>query len=195
MNWRDTVEEVAKYAPAVATALGGPGVGGITAGAAAMVTSALGIRNTPAALVAALDDPVKRESLIRLNNEHERELIGMRLQAEAVQAQEETKRLSEVNQTIRSELAAEGWWRAGWRPFNGWMLSASLAAVNFGLLAVVVLDPTQLPVVVDVLIWSVVAQGAVQGINIKKRSDDKQAMMGQAPASWIEQILTKKKIR
>lgn len=193
MNWLDAVEEVAKYAPAVATALGGPAVGGITAGAAKMVTSALGVRNSPAALVSALEDPAKRETLVRLNNEHERELISIRLQAETAQAQEETKRLSEVNQTIRAELATEGWWRAGWRPFNGWMLSASLAAVNFGLLAVVIRDPTQLPVVVDVLIWSVVAQGAVQGINIKKRSDDKQAIMGRAPTSFMDSIRTAKR--
>lgn len=188
MNWRDAIEEVAKYAPAVATSLGGPTIGGITAGAAAMVTSALGVRNTPAALVSALEDPVKREALVRLNNEHERELISIRLQAEAAQAQEETKRLSEINQTIRAELATEGWWRTGWRPFNGWMLTASLAAVNFGLVAVVIRDPTQLQAVVEVLIWSVVAQGAVQGVNIKKRSDDKQVMMGRAPASFMDAI-------
>ncbi len=188
MNWRDAIEEVAKYAPAVATSLGGPAIGGITAGAAAMVTSALGVRNTPAALVSALEDPVKREALVRLNNEHERELISIRLQAEAAQAQEETKRLSEVNQTMRAELATEGWWRTGWRPFNGWMLTASLAAVNFGLVAVVIRDPTQLQAVVEVLIWSVVAQGAVQGVNIKKRSDDKQVMMGRAPASFMDAI-------
>ncbi|BCB06782.1 hypothetical protein HHSLTHF2_06720 [Vreelandella venusta] len=188
MNWRDAIEEVAKYAPAVATALGGPAVGGITSGVATMVTSALGVRNSPAALVSALEDPVKRETLVRLNNEHERELISIRLQAETAQAQEETKRLSEVNQTIRAELATEGWWRSGWRPFNGWMLSASLAAVNFGLVAVVIRDPTQLQVVVEVLIWSVVAQGAVQGVNIKKRSDDKQVMMGRAPTSFMDAI-------
>jgi hypothetical protein len=33
-----------------------------------------------------------------------------------------------------------------------------------------------------------VAQGAVQGVNIKKRSDDKALQMGQKPASFMDMI-------
>ena len=82
MDWRSAVVEVAKYAPAVATALGGPAVGGAATGAALMVTSALGIENDPAALVAATQDPAKRAELVRLNNEHRQALEAMRLEAE-----------------------------------------------------------------------------------------------------------------
>mgnify|MGYP006896979909 CR=1 FL=1 len=60
--------------------------------------------------------------------------------------------------------------------------------VNIGLIAIVVRDPTQLAQVVDVLIWSVVAQGAVQGVNIKKRSDDKALQMGQKPSTFMDMI-------
>jgi len=62
MNWRDAVEEVAKYAPAVAA-------GGITAGASRMVTGLLGVEDSPAGLVGAMQDTEKRAELIRINNE------------------------------------------------------------------------------------------------------------------------------
>lgn len=188
MNWRDAITEVAKYAPAVATALGGPAAGGITAGAASMVTGLLGVENSPAGLVAATQDPEKQAELIRINNEHRERLERMRLDAEAAHAAEETKRLAEVNQTIRAELVADHWWKSGWRPFNGWMLALSLAVVNFGLIAVIVMEPSRLGEVVDVLIWSVVAQGAVQGVNIKQRSNDKARQMGQRPGSFMDAL-------
>ncbi len=188
MNWRDAVEEVAKYAPAVATALGGPAVGGITAGAAEMITSAMGVRNTPQALVAGLEDPVKREALVRLNNEHERELLALRLKAEQAQAEETTKQMQAVNATAQAELAAEPGFRTNWRPFNGWMLGISLSAVNVGMIVLAFMRPDQLDTIIDVLIWSVAAQGAVQGINIKQRSNDKRLRMGKAPASFMDEI-------
>lgn len=192
MDWRTAVEEVAKYAPAVATAIGGPGVGGITAGAASMVTGLLGVENSPAGLVAATQDPEKRAELIRINNEHREKLERMRLDAEAAHAAEETARLAEINKTIRAELGTDGWWRAGWRPFNGWMLALSLASVNLGLVAVVIMDPARLAEVVDVLIWSVVAQGAVQGVNIRQRSNDKARQLGQAPRTFLDALKLRK---
>lgn len=188
MNWRDAVEEVAKYAPAVATALGGPMAGGITAGAAEMITSAMGVRNSPQALVAALEDPAKRETLLRLNNDHERELLSLRLNAEKAQAEETTKQIQAVNETARAELLAEPGFRTNWRPFNGWMMGISLSAVNIGMVVLAFLSPEQLDTIIDVLIWSVTAQGVVQGINIKQRSNDKRVRMGQRPASFMDEL-------
>lgn len=188
MNWRDAVEEVAKYAPAVATALGGPAVGGITAGASKMVTGFLGVEDDPGALVKALGDPAKRDALIKLNNEHERELLSLRLQAEKAQAEEATKQLQAVNATAQAELAAEPGFRTNWRPFNGWMMGISLSAVNIGMVALAFMSPDQLDTIIDVLIWSVAAQGAVQGINIKQRSNDKRLRLGQSPVSFMDEI-------
>ncbi|MFC7091004.1 3TM-type holin [Halomonas salifodinae] len=124
-------------------------------------------------------DPETVERIKRLDQEHEREILSLTLQAE-------TARLAEINKTMRAELGSDSAWRAGWRPFNGWMLALSLAVVNFGLVAVVLRDPTQLAQVVDVLIWSVVAQGAVQGVNIKQRSNDKARQLGQAPGGFMD---------
>jgi len=192
MDWQDAVKKIAPLAPAVAAALGGPMAGGVTAGAVKMVSSILGVEETPDAVVAALDDPKKREALAKLNNEHERELIQMRLDAEKIQAAEETKRLQAVNETMRVEAKAEGWFKSGWRPFNGWSLGVSLTATNLALLAIVVRDPSYLAEVLDVLIWSVAAQGAIQGINIKKRSDDKALRVGKEPRSFMDRVVGRK---
>jgi hypothetical protein len=50
------------------------------------------------------------------------------------------------------------------------------------------MDPAQLSVVVDVLIWSVAAQAAVQGVNIKQRSNDKARQLGQTPSSFMDAL-------
>jgi len=178
MEWRDVAETVGKMAPAAGGALGGP------AGAAVggLVARVLGVAEQPEAVAKAVQtDPEAAERLKRLDQEHEREILSLTLQAE-------TTRLTEINKTMRAELGSDSAWRAGWRPFNGWMLALSLAAVNFGLVAVVIMDPAQLAQVVDVLIWSVVAQGAVQGVNIKQRSNDKARQLGMQPGGFMDLV-------
>lgn len=177
MNWTDAAKTVGKVAPV----LGGALYGGAGSAVGGLIATALGVDSTPEAVAQAASDPDAAIKLKRIEQEHEREILSLTLQAE-------TTRLSEINKTMRAETQTDSTFRAGWRPFNGWMLAISLASVNIGLVAIVVRDPTQLTQVVDVLIWSVVAQGAVQGVNIKKRSDDKALQMGQKPASFMDMI-------
>ncbi|WP_311064092.1 3TM-type holin [Halomonas sp. DWK9] len=178
MEWRDIAQTVGKIAPIAGGALAGKAgsaVGSIIAGV-------LGVEERPEAVEAAIQaDPQAVERLRRLEQEHEREMLKLSLESE-------TARLSEINQTMRAEVGSESTFRAGWRPFNGWMLALSLASVNFGLIGVIIKDPTQLSVVVDVLIWSVAAQAAVQGVNIKQRSNDKARQMGQTPSGFMDAI-------
>ncbi|GEK46541.1 hypothetical protein HPA02_08240 [Bisbaumannia pacifica] len=182
MDWSDVAETVARVAPAAGGALGGP------AGAAVggLIARVLGVDETPEAVAQAAADPQAAERLKRLDQEHEREILSLTLQAE-------TTRLTEINKTMRAEVGSDSAWRAGWRPFNGWMLALSLAVVNFGLVAVVLRDPAQLAQVVDVLIWSVVAQGAVQGVNIKQRSNDKARQLGQQPGGLMDLVRSARK--
>jgi len=178
LEWSDIAETVAKVAPAAGGAMGGP------AGAAvgSLLARVLGVDESPKAVRQAVQqDPEAAAKLKRIDQEHEREILSLTLEAE-------TSRLAEINRTMRTEIDSDSAWRAGWRPFNGWMLALSLAAVNFGMVAVVLRDPTQLAQVVDVLIWSVVAQGAVQGVNIKQRSNDKARQLGQTPGGFMDLV-------
>ncbi|MBW5800076.1 3TM-type holin [Halomonas elongata] len=195
MEWRDAVTEVAKYAPAVATALGGPAAGGVTAGAAQMVTSALGVENSPAGLVAATQDPEKRAELQRINNEHRRELERMRLDAEAAQAAEVTARLTETNKTMRAELQHDGWYKSGWRPLAGYAFTASLFGLALVVIVAIARDPSLLSEehVMAVLAWLIATLGAAVGINVRERSKDKARQLGQEPGSFMDAVKTKVK--
>lgn len=194
MEWRDAVQEVAKYAPAVATALGGPGVGGITAGAASMVTGLLGIENDPAALVAATQDPKARAELIRINNEHRRELERLRLEAEAAQAAEETARLAEISKTMRAELSTDGWFKSGWRPALGWVFAAALGGLAGVMVLTIAREPSLVgdPEFTGMLIWLFVTMGAALGINVRERSKDKARQLGQAPRTFLDALKLRK---
>ncbi|WP_016854777.1 3TM-type holin [Halomonas smyrnensis] len=190
MDWKDAVTEIAKYAPAVATAIGGPSAGGVTAGAARMVTSALGVEDSPAGLVAATQDEEKRAELIRLNNEHRRELEKMRIDAEAADAAEKTARLVETQKTMRAELQADGWFKSGWRPGLGWIFCGSLGSIAGVLAYTIAQDPTVVtdPEFSGMLVWIVGTMGAALGINVRERSKDKARQAGQRPASFLNSL-------
>lgn len=190
MNWRDAVSEVAKYAPAVATALGGPGVGGITAGASRMVTGLLGVEDSPAGLVAATQDPEKRAELIRINNQHREKLEGMRLDAEAAHAAEETARLAETQKTMRAELSHDGWFKSGWRPALGWVFAASLGALAAVMAYTIAREPKLVgdPEFTGMLVWLFVTMGGALGINVRERSKDKARQLGQAPRTFMDSL-------
>ncbi|MBW5802031.1 3TM-type holin [Halomonas elongata] len=194
MEWRDAVTEVAKYAPAVATALGGPAAGGVTAGAAQMVTSALGVENSPAGLVAATQDLEKRAELQRINNEHRRELERIRLDAEAAQAAEVTVRLTETNKTMRAELQHDGWYKSGWRPLAGYAFTASLFGLALVVIFAIARDPSLLSeeYVMAVLAWLIGTLGAAVGINVRERSKDKARQLGQVPRTFLDSVQAKK---
>lgn len=184
-TWKDAVDKVAQVAPAVATALGGPAAGGITAGAARMVTGLLGVENTPEGLLGAIDDPAKLAELKRIDAEHRRELEKLRLEAEAAQAQEATKRLAEINQTIRAEAASNDGYVRRWRPTFGYLVAIAWAVLTLAIAGSIVMAPGQAGTVAQAItaltpMWSVAL--AILGINVSKRSQDKQVAAGQPPA-------------
>ncbi|RTR01952.1 3TM-type holin [Halomonas nitroreducens] len=190
MDWKDAVGEVAKYAPAVATALGGPAAGGITAGAADLVTGLLGVENTPAGLVAATQDEEKRAELIRINNEHREKLEQMRLDAEAADAAEKTARLVETQKTMRAELEHDGVYKSGWRPALGWVFAASLGGLAGVMVYAIGREPTLVsdPEFTGMLAWLFVTMGAALGINVRERSKDKARRAGHRPARFMDAI-------
>lgn len=188
MEWKDAVSEVAKYAPAVATALGGPAAGGIASGAASLVTGLLGVENSPAGLVAATQDPEKRNELQRINNEHRQELTRLALESQAKAEAEQTQRLSETQQTMRAELAQEGWFKSGWRPMVGWVLAYAFAALATGLTWVMIQDPSQFPSIVDTAIALIVVMGPVLGLNLRERTKTYQIKAGQRPTTLMDAI-------
>lgn len=193
MNWKDAIPTVARVAPSVASVLAGPAVGGAVNGAAQMVTSLLGIENTPEALIGATQNPEQRAELVRINNEHRRELEQMRINAEIANAQEHTKRLSETQATLRAELQHDGWFKSGWRPAIGWIFGLSLGGIAAAIIVSIFRDPSLLvsPEFVGMLVWLLGTMGAALGINVRERTKNKQLAVGQRPSSFMEEVRTK----
>jgi hypothetical protein len=96
MEWKDLKSIVGKAAPILGTLLGGPAGGAV----GALVSSVLGVDNEPDEVHKALSaDP----SLLLKLREAE---IQQQTQLQQMMVESETKRLSEVNETIRAELAS-----------------------------------------------------------------------------------------
>lgn len=97
---------------------------------------------------------------------------------------EGTKRLEIINQTMRTEIAGQGFYKTGWRPAFGWAAAGSWMVVMAGTMFLlgwaVVNSPANLAAVITAIsqvlgqmfpMWGVAL--AVLGVAVWKRSDDK----------------------
>lgn len=178
MEWSDAARMVSKVAPSLGAAVAGPGGYAIGSGIAKL----LGVEDNPAAVDAALmQDPQAAIKLRQLESDMER----ARLDADV-----ERQRM--VNETMRAEVAQDGWFKSGWRPALGWVFTASLGTLAMSMAGTIIRDPT---VVSDgeftgMLVWLFVTMGAALGINVKKRSDDKQ---GGVAGGFLDSVLTRRR--
>lgn len=110
MDWKDIENAVAKVSPFLGTALGGP-VGGAVG---ALVASKLGVKESPEAILGALDDP---KLAIQLKN------------IELQQSQTILKMLTDSNSAQAAiDLVAQGSdkWYSHWRDAAGWVAVVGL---------------------------------------------------------------------
>lgn len=193
MDWSDVGGIVAKAAPLVGSLLGGPAGGA----AGALVAKALGTEATPEATAAALQaNPEVLERVRTLELENERELTRMHLEAE-------TARLTEVNKTMRAEAASNDGFARRWRPFFGYSVAVAWVVQAFGIIGAclyaAIASPTEAgPIITAVgnmvsalgMQWAVAL--SVLGVNVAKRSQDKQVAAGQKPDAGLLGALTKR---
>lgn len=179
MNWKDIADTVGKVAPLIGGVLGGPA----GAAAGAVLSSVLGTDNNPEAIANAVrNDPEAAVKLRQAELDHAAEMQRLLLQGESQRLEAETHQMIAVNETMRAELQADGLFKSAWRPAIGWVMAAAFALVAAAMCYTLVRDPNQLPNVMDGVITLIVAMGGVLGVNIHKRSQDKQvALTGRAP--------------
>lgn len=106
-------------------------------------------------------------------------------------AQEDTKRLQTVNETMRAEIASSNWWRAGWRPYWGYVAGTAFGAQMIGVTVAMFVHPAEIANIISALsllfpFWGVAM--AVLGVAVWKRSDDKKVAAG---VPGVESVLTK----
>lgn len=114
MKWSDVANVVAKVAPMLGAALGGP-AGGVVG---TLISSALGVANTPDSVAQAIQaDPSSAAKLIEIQSTNQQMITQMLVQLTTVQTQEGA-------QTVRAETASESWITSNWRPLAMLMFCA-----------------------------------------------------------------------
>ncbi len=173
-----------------------PGAGGA---AGAMIAEVLGVDQEPDAIVRAIDaDP---DAAIKLRQVEGQERVSLRRIAAEVTVAEMLERqnaLSEINQTIRAELATDDRFKSSWRPMFGYVMAFAFGWL-FAVVGVVILaaafgrDMTNTVNVVASLTGTITTLFgiglAVLGIQIRERSRDKQTLAGMQPRSLVESLV------
>lgn len=174
MSW-DTVKSlVSKSAPLLGTLIGGPVGSAVT-----LVASALGANETPDAIEQAIKaDPEAALKLRTVENNNRTALEQAIIAADVAM-------FSEQHKTIRAELASEDKFKSYWRPAFGYALVLSWMMVWFGIAYLIFVHPTEVGEVVKALADTTVLWGialSVLGVQIHKRSQDKQLTAGVKPS-------------
>ncbi len=193
MNWSDVGGIVAKAAPLVGSMLGGP-AGGAVGG---LVAKVLGTDATPDAIGEALKaDPAALERVRKLEMENEQELTRMHLEAE-------TSRLTQVNKTMRAEAASNDGYVRRWRPTFGYAVALAWVVQAFGIIGAclyaAIASPAEAGPIINAVGNMVSALGmqwavalSVLGVNVAKRSQDKQVAAGQQPGGGLLGAISKR---
>lgn len=145
-------------------------------------------------------DPQTAVDTIKQDPEQARKFKESLLNYRIKKEQEHTKQLTQINKTMRAEYN-EGGWKSGWRPFFGYIFAVAFGMMIFGFMALFFYFATQsleqairliskAPQFVTAFTPMFSVGLMVLGINIKKRSDDKELAAGIDPTQKIG-LLTK----
>ena len=192
MDWKEVGKKVASLGlPLLGTAIGGPGGGAI----GAVVASALGLEDDNPELVAEAlkQDPNAAIKLQEIQTRHKEALeeIAFKkfkagLDTEIAIEQEVTKRGDTTQQTMRAELQADSGYRAGWRPLFGYITALGTGGLLFSLVYSIFKNPAEAGDIIEAATVVIFMMLTVLGVNITKRSQDKQvAMLEDTPLTMM----------
>lgn len=178
MNWDSVKSAISDYAPLLGTLVGGP-----TGSVVAMVASALGTDTRPESIEQAIkSNPQAGIKLLELEEENRASLEQMAINSDL-------EKFKQTHQTIRAELATDDKFKSYWRPAFGYAVVLTWLLTWVAICYVVIFDTSKAIEVMSALtstttLWGVAL--AVLGVQITKRSQDKQVVAGQAPKGIIE---------
>lgn len=125
-------------------------------------------------------------------------LVQFKAQASQVAIEElraETEQLKTINETMRVEYASGSLFKSGWRPYIGWIFGTAFGLQMFAASYIIFFEPEQAKNVLEGMaalgmLWGVAL--TVLGVNINKRSQDKQAAAGIVPQMGVLGALTQR---
>ncbi len=186
--WDKIKSLIGSAAPLVGTLIGGP-TGGAVAG---MVASALGVENTPEAIEQALIyNPEALLQIKQLESDDRVKLRELAFQHAELESEERKLAMTQQAATTQAEYANNDPFVRRWRPMWGYTLCFSWALIFLGLFAVMVIAPTETANVINAIVALtplISVALAVLGINIHKRSLDKQVAAGKEPVGMMASL-------
>ncbi|PMK16046.1 3TM-type holin [Vibrio splendidus] len=183
--WDKIKSLLGSAAPLIGTVIGGP-AGGAVAG---MVASALGVDSSPKAIEQALiNNPEALLKIKQLESDERVKLREFAFQHAELESEERKLAIAQQASTMKVEMASHDPFVRRWRPTWGYTLCLSWALMFFGLFVVMIMEPKEAANVVNAIVALtplISVALAVLGVNIHKRSVDKQIIAGQKPLSLI----------
>ncbi|MFS1463860.1 3TM-type holin [Vibrio lentus] len=188
--WDKVKSLIGSSAPLIGTLIGGP-VGTAVGG---LVSSALGVENTQQAIEKELAaNPEAILKLKQLEALHEVELKRLAFEHAKLESEERKLALTQQHVTMQAELASNDPYVRRWRPTWGYSMCAAWVLLFLSLAVVMMFHPEQAATVVNSVVAMTPLFGiglTVLGINIHKRSQDKQVSMGNTPLGAIHTLKT-----
>jgi len=171
MNWNDLKGIVGTAAPILGTLLGGPA--GTAVGT--LISSVLGTENKPEEVSKIL--AANPELLFKLKEQEN----NQQTELQKLLIESEIKTLTEVNATMRTEIASGDKFKSYWRPLFGYIMATSWGGMMFAVTYQILFKPVLAANTITSLgqltgLWAIGM--AVLGINVWKRSNDKDSMLG-----------------
>ena len=187
MDWKDVAKAIVPLAPTLGGFLGGfiPFPGAAVAGQAlgSIIARQFGVEPTPDAVAAAVAGSPNEVAIAKLNAAAEEAKAQWPAMAEIEKAIAHLGevQITQVNETMRAELAVEGLFKSGWRPAAGWILDYLIFVIGsmtvYGLArAGIWNDPALLKTMTDA--WPLVlavlgVPAAVVGVAVFSRGQEK----------------------
>ncbi|KFI13317.1 hypothetical protein IX95_05050 [Vibrio sp. B183] len=188
--WDKVKSLIGNSAPLIGTLIGGP-VGTAVGG---LVSSALGVENTPQAIEQELAaNPEAVLKLKQLEVEHEVELKQLAFEHAKLESEERKLAMTQQHATMQAELASNDPYVRRWRPTWGYSMCAAWVLLFLSLAVVMMFYPEHAANVVNSVVAMTPLFGiglTVLGINIHKRSQDKQVSMGKTPLGTFNTLKT-----
>lgn len=137
------------------------------------------------------DDAAKIAEALKASPELAARFQQMANELVIAEMSEETKRLAEVNATMRAELASGDAFVRRCRPFFMYVMAVTWALQILGLSVAIVLEPGRAAPLINAVsdlttMWSIAL--AVVGVYVKVRSDDKKTAVGAPAPTALESI-------
>ena len=157
MEWKEVSEKIGKIAPMQGTLLSGA-TGGISAVVGGIISSALGVENSPSAVSQAISvNPDAAVKLAQIEADQKVKLQELSVSAANNIIAADTQRILAINATMQSETKSDHWPSYAWRPFNGFIVGI----MAFGCYFILPLCKVPVPVIPET-VWLMF--GAILGV-------------------------------